>query len=256
MPGKKITAKDYDKRTKKMPAEKWIKEYFEPEEKHKEERLKGILEAVSPKKGEKILEVGCGMGPLLFHIGKSGAKCFGADYSMESLKTGKKIFRKIGRQNAESFFACSDAIKLPFKSGSFDKILNADFLEHIYPQEKNAVTREMERVLKPKGSIVSYTPNRTRLRIDYFIKKIAFAARGKRLGWQKSDKRTVLFDTELHVGLSNARELKEVFEKNGLKVKKTIFIGCSFPLLNRVFRNAKIMPGVFGAYILMIAKKG
>ncbi len=252
---KRITDKDYDERTNRWPLEHWIKEYFQPEEEHKEKRLKEIISALSPKPREKILDVGCGLGPFVFHINKTGAKCFGIDYSIESLKAGKKILKKISPKKSESMLILSTASSLPFRKNTFDRLLNADFLEHIYNEDKDAIIMEMARVLKPKGIALSYTPNRKRLRFDYFTKKFLLALQGKRLGWQKSDKDVILFDTELHVGLSNAEELKKLFIKNGFKIKKTDFIEYSFPLVSKIFPSIRIMPGFFGAYLLVIAEK-
>ncbi|GEM_PF-1859672 len=255
MPEKRITEKDYDERTKRKTSEQWIKEYFDPAEEHKAKRLNEIVEALGIKKNEKILDVGCGLGPFVFHAGKEGAKCIGADYSGETLKMGKKIFEKIASGSSRGVFARANAFELPFKNACFDKLLNADFLEHVYAEEKKAVISEMFRVLKPEGIVVSYTPNKKRLRFDYWLKKILLAMRGKRLGWQKGDAKTILFDTELHVGLCKAKELKELFEKNGFKVKKTSFIGYSLPLASRILPGLRIMQDTFGAYILMVAEK-
>ena len=252
---KLITEKDYDLRAKEKPAEHWIQKYFFPKEPEKKKRIKEVMAALAIKHGEKILDVGCGFGPFILLAEKENAKCIGIDYSLETLKKGMQIFKILRKIGKEPSFALASATRLPFKNNCFDKILNVDFLEHIYAEEKNAVFREMSRVLRKGGIVVSYTPNRKRLKLDYFLKKIVLALQGKRLGWQYEDKKTALFDTDLHVGLSTASELKEAFEKNCFSVKKIAFVETSVPLLGRFFPGIAFHGDLFGAYLLVVAEK-
>jgi ubiquinone/menaquinone biosynthesis C-methylase UbiE len=58
---------------------------------------------------------------------------------------------------------------LPFENGSFDKVVSADFIEHITDDEKYLLCREINRVLKPGGQAVIFTPNLIREKIgDYY----------------------------------------------------------------------------------------
>ncbi|PIN84926.1 MAG: hypothetical protein COV47_04880 [Candidatus Diapherotrites archaeon CG11_big_fil_rev_8_21_14_0_20_37_9] len=82
------------------------------------------MEVFKPKKGEKILDIACGMRKL------NGA--IGIDYDSKS--------------NADII---ADATKLPFKNNEFDTVFCLNFLEHTFKFDE--VLTEIHRVLKPNG---------------------------------------------------------------------------------------------------------
>ena len=66
---------------------------------------KGILELLQPKKGEKILDLGCGTGDLSEKMSKSGADVVGIDASAKMIEKTRTKYLDIPFQiaNAESF---------------------------------------------------------------------------------------------------------------------------------------------------------
>lgn len=56
---------------------------------------KGVVELLQPKRGEKILDLGCGTGDLSYEISKSGALVTGSDFSEEMIEKARKKFPQI-----------------------------------------------------------------------------------------------------------------------------------------------------------------
>lgn len=105
---------------------------------------KNIAKELDLRGGEKILELGSGLGLLgkaiQKVIGPISVNYFGIDLAFSSATESKN-------QSIEPVQA--SVTGLPFKNESFDAIVSTDVLEHI-PDAKKAV-EEIKRVLKPNG---------------------------------------------------------------------------------------------------------
>lgn len=222
-----ITSKDYDDRIIAAGLKHQIDVYYEPKDLANKRRIEIVMEAIEPKPEEEILDVGCGVGTFAFHCAKMGARACGIDYSFESIKAANTLCARFGAcQNAT--FAVGDATKLPFGDGYFDKIVAADFIEHMTLSEKEELVKEMRRVLKPEGMVVVFTPNGIREDMGAFY-------------WRM---RNILFKdniptTELHYGLTRRSEFEEICKKYDFKFKLRYF-DTTRPYLARipVLRNA------------------
>lgn len=65
-------------------------------------------------------------------------------------------------------FILADATTtLPLKENLFDKIVAADFIEHITDKQKENLVKEMIRVSNEVGTIVIFTPNEIREFISF-----------------------------------------------------------------------------------------
>ncbi|MFC1711391.1 class I SAM-dependent methyltransferase [Patescibacteria group bacterium] len=112
-----------------------------------------VIRSLEMKKGDQVLDVGCGTGHFLARIKSSlGIKGVGIDFSTESIKQAKRW------QKRDLSYLVANAEKLPFKNESFDYVLSFDVLEHIKDQKK--VLIEMARVLKKGGKLLLYTINK------------------------------------------------------------------------------------------------
>ena len=107
-----------------------------------------IFHMLDIKPGERILDVGCGIGYLSGLAKIRGADVVGIDMSTEALK--------YSRSTLQESFVCGGAGSLPFIDNQFDKIIFADVIEHV-PDDKLAL-QEIVRVAKPRASIVVSTP--------------------------------------------------------------------------------------------------
>lgn len=106
------------------------------------------------RKGNKILEAGCGLGNWVFMFDKMGFKSFGIDLSSSSLKTAKEYSKK---NNLNSHFLLADVRKIPIKDNYFDLVVSYGVIEH-FVNSKDAV-KEFYRLLKPGGACLITTPN-------------------------------------------------------------------------------------------------
>lgn len=103
------------------------------------------------KKGDKVLDFGCGTGMLTTYladvIGKNGY-IVGVDVGAEMLRIAKQKFS--GKKNAK-FVLINNSEKLPFKSDYFDVVTTSLVMHLLTEEQKKAAFREMYRVLKKKG---------------------------------------------------------------------------------------------------------
>jgi SAM-dependent methyltransferase len=124
------------------------------------------LEKLSTKKGQKVLEVGCGRGITLDRLKKEfKLDTFGIDIAEEAIIDAKKecLFKHSLRTGS--------ATELPFKDAFFDLVVTFDVLEHIADQKK--AISEMVRVTKKGGKILIYTINKNQTGTwDWFINKL------------------------------------------------------------------------------------
>ncbi len=135
--------------------------YLEPAGAWARERIERVLEALSPRPGERILDLGCALGTFSFHCARRAAKPVGLDRDREALLKGREAAARMGDKPAPR--VRGDARALPFRDGVFDAVANADFIEHVPDAEKPPIFREMHRVMKHGGRGVVYTPNRARV---------------------------------------------------------------------------------------------
>lgn len=111
-----------------------------------------------PKKGLKVLDIGCGRGELCYALAKMGADVVGIDYSEEAIDIARKTF--IGDEIKGSLsFVCEDALKyLP--EGTFDVIIATDFLEHVETPVLEQIFKRCAQHLASDGKVILHTaPN-------------------------------------------------------------------------------------------------
>lgn len=100
----------------------------------------------------RLLEVGCGEGGNLFHLGPRNDPTVGMDYSM-----AKVAFASGAIPWAR--FVGGDATRLPFRQGVFDRVLCRDLLHHLQGPDQREAVKEMLRVCRPGGEVVLIEPN-------------------------------------------------------------------------------------------------
>ncbi len=118
-------------------------------------RASAVINLLSPGRGEKILDVGCGNARDIIYMIEQGTQVVGIDMSEGMVVEAKADLEKLGYNDVT--LEVGDATQLNYADNEFDKILCSEVIEHI-PNADEAL-REMWRVLKPDGLLVLSTPN-------------------------------------------------------------------------------------------------
>src|SRR3989344_9347882 len=116
---------------------KSLKDYFNFEKFQADMVIKSLKRKNIRIKNMKTLDIGCGTGGYSYILDKSGADVISLDINPGRLFMDKKIFIN------------ADALKLPFKSNSFDLIFCSSIIEHL-KKPKNMLL-EIRRILKNSG---------------------------------------------------------------------------------------------------------
>jgi trans-aconitate methyltransferase len=102
-----------------------------------------LVEALQPKAGERILDLGCGDGFLTQRIAESGATMVGVDSSPQMIAAARE-------RGLDARYASGEA--LPF-DGEFDAVFSNAALH--WMSDHDAVLRGVYRALKPGGRFVA-----------------------------------------------------------------------------------------------------
>lgn len=109
----------------------------------------------------RVLEIGCGTGPLIVAAHSLPVKMIGVDIAFRWLIVAKKRLAEAGLQ-VPLICACAEA--LPFPKDTFDIVVSESAIEHVRDQKR--VLSESNRVLKPSAKFFLSTPNRFSLGPD------------------------------------------------------------------------------------------
>jgi len=132
-------------------------------------RVQAILSYLDAGPQDSVLEVGCGAGNVLEQV--PTGQLYGVDLS--AFLIGRSQAR-LARRKARLVRA--DAQDLPLVSGSFDRLVCSEVLEHV--PDPRRILEEMARVARPEAVIVLSVPN------EDWIDRLKQAAR--RMGWKGS----------------------------------------------------------------------
>ncbi|RMH16709.1 MAG: class I SAM-dependent methyltransferase [Gemmatimonadetes bacterium] len=121
-------------------------------------RVEKVLELYTPGPEERVLDLGCGWGTFCFALAPRVREIVGVDFSEKSIELCRK---RLATQELDNVsFVCADARDTGLDAGSFDAVLSADLMEHLYPDDSEAVIAECYRLLKPGGVVALWTPHR------------------------------------------------------------------------------------------------
>lgn len=109
------------------------------------------------KKGDKLLDIGCGRGDFARGFKNLGLQVFGIDREIGDLEMLKGIEVKSLDFEKDSF---------PFNSETFDFVFSKSVIEHLWNPEH--FIKECYRILKPKGTIVVMTPDWQSQRLIFY----------------------------------------------------------------------------------------
>lgn len=137
-------------------------------------RLRRSLGLAALRLGLRVLDLGCGRGEVALHAAARGARVWALDYSPDCLRlTARTLALAPPAVRARVELVQADATALPLPSGSVDRVLMLDVVEHLHPWQLARALREVRRVLRPTGWLVVHTvPNRWALRYGYPLLRV------------------------------------------------------------------------------------
>ena len=130
----------------------WHERIKESREGDKNEKIPNeIFDTVSSalKKGNRILDVGCGDGCFAHHVKDKFNEIYGAEIAKEAAFIARK------RNVLTSVMDLNSS--LSYKDNTFDAVTCLDVVEHLL--DPGTLIEEIYRVLKPDGQLVLTTPN-------------------------------------------------------------------------------------------------
>jgi len=107
-------------------------------------------------KGQRLLEVGCGIGTDLVRFAQGGARVTGVDLAETAIDLARKNFALNGVAAEELRVANGEA--LPYADASFDVVYGHGVIQ--YTSNAPQLIRECHRVLKPGGTAIFMVYNR------------------------------------------------------------------------------------------------
>ncbi len=130
------------------------------------------LAKLAPGPGTRVLDVGCGRGEVLLACAEAGAVVAGLDYAQAAVAISRDTV-------PAAEIVLGDVTALPWEEASFDAVLCGDVIEHLVPDDADAMLREIHRVLAPRGRLVLHTaPNRLFLTVAWPVARWPLLAAG------------------------------------------------------------------------------
>jgi len=106
--------------------------------------------------GQRMMEIGCGLGGFLINSARMGALVIGLDVSSKAVCTARDLAKRLGLQDKVDFVV-GDAQFLPFKEQVSDIVICSETLEHV-PNYKKAFG-ELVRITNKSGFLCLTVPN-------------------------------------------------------------------------------------------------
>lgn len=157
-----------------------------------------LLEFVNPSSGDRILDVGCGVGYFCELMQNYGAQVFGIDPDVSATAWA-------ARRRTSIRYYVGTAEALPFPANSFGKVICSEVLEHV--EYDSVAIQEICRVTRPHGVVYITVPSAE----GVFGSKIKNICHDDSVG--------AGFERHFREGYSLS-ELESLLSENGLLVEK------------------------------------
>ena len=139
-------------------AEVGTKQFFDDLDDYRFDKLHYLPKLVdfSSFRGQRLLEVGCGIGTDLARFARGGARVTGIDLSQTAIDLARKNFA-LNNLSAEEL-SVANGEQLPYPNEAFDVVYGHGVIQ--YTADPAQLIRECHRVLKPGGTAIFMVYNR------------------------------------------------------------------------------------------------
>jgi len=111
-----------------------------------------VCEKIGVKKGEKMLDIGCGWGTLSkFASVNYGAHVTGVTLGRNQTAWGNNGLRRAGVEEDQSRILCMDYREIPVPTGGYDKITCLEMAEHVGVRHLGGFFRQVYDMLEDDG---------------------------------------------------------------------------------------------------------
>jgi len=196
-----------------------------------------VMFSLLPKsKGDRLLDVGCGVGTISLELQERGFEVYGIDFSSVAIEKA--------REKGINAIPCdADAEGIPFEDSHFDVVWAGDIVEHVF--DPIFLLEEISRVLKPTGKVLISTPNDMNLH-----RRISIFASGKS---PQSDVYRTLRQCKHHTVMS-VELLEYMLTTGGLSSSIGAIIRVPI-LVKPRYSNNKRLSTLFGRTLIVEAHK-
>ncbi|MGQ0815544.1 MAG: class I SAM-dependent methyltransferase [Gemmatimonadota bacterium] len=198
-------------------------------------RIANVFSLLPELKGRRLLDVGCGMGTFALEAATRGATAVGLDLAPAGIAAAQRVAKAESVDSAS--FILADAAALPFRGGSEDIVIAADFTEHLDDHTLARVLGELARVTRVGGSLVIYTPESSHI-------------------FERLRDRGILLEQEpSHIGIRSAGELARAAQQAGFAVERIRYLPSHLPIWNLLERGLGRWVPLLRRRIGLVARK-
>lgn len=198
-------------------------------------RARKVLEIYEPGKEERVLDLGCGWGTFSLLLAAGVRGVVGVDFSEKAVSSCRRRADELGLDNVR--FVRADAAETGLASESFDLIIAADLLEHLYPDQTGEVLDECTRLLKRGGRLTVWTPHR-----------------GHMLEGLKNRNLLIRRDPS-HVDYKSMERIRRLLKDRGYSIVKAYYAESHVPLLRELERSLMAFVPFLRRRIAVLARK-
>ncbi|MHA2218052.1 MAG: class I SAM-dependent methyltransferase [Candidatus Hodarchaeales archaeon] len=198
-------------------------------------RMSNVKKMVQPLEGDKILDLGCGMGATSHFLALEGADVTGVDLSAKAIEKARELF---GDNNRIKFLKRDVSDLSDFQDEIFGKAVATDLVEHINQNVFEKMVSEALRVLNKNGTLSIYTPNP-----EHVIER--FKANN-----------FILKQNPTHIDIKSMSRICQTLESSGFKIDMAYYTQSFIPIFKSLEILMKDIPKIGNYFRYRICVRG